>query len=369
VPATQQASAAEPLSPEIATLIRQLGDDDFHVRQKASAKLEAMGKTAIPALREARKSSDPEVHTRAEALLASIDRPVLGPVPQASGNGSQSISTSFFNGIRTTDVEEPGRTTHIEESPGGIRMTVAGQLDGKPVTRTYKVKSADELRKDAPDAFALFQQFNGGVEGQILIQGQGGQIIVRGNVRQNWAQILAQQNAAQRAAQVNAHGDNINVLEDKIKTQMDDARTPDAQRDEVDKLLEKLRNAPAPAANAADTDAPMRDYDRMCDDLRKKLAELKLPDPGDALPPPAAGRLGISAAEENVAGLGLIITHILPNSRAEKLGLKEHDVIQKVNHQAVHSTHELRKIVMDHPGNLIIEGLRDGKELKLEEKP
>ena len=113
----------------------------------------------------------------------------------------------------------------------------------------------------------------------------------------------------------------------------------------------------------------MREYNQRCDALRQKLADLKLPDPGDALPPPASGRLGISAEEETVAGSGLIVTHIMADSRAAKLGLKEQDVIQRVNNEPVHSTHDLRNIVTKHPKGLIVEGLRDGKELKLEEKP
>jgi S1-C subfamily serine protease len=69
-----------------------------------------------------------------------------------------------------------------------------------------------------------------------------------------------------------------------------------------------------------------------------------------------------------VEGQGLIVTHILPDGRAEKVGLKEQDVIQKVNGKDVHSTHDLRKLVTENPKGLVIEGLRDGKPLKLEEK-
>ena len=82
----------------------------------------------------------------------------------------------------------------------------------------------------------------------------------------------------------------------------------------------------------------------------------------------AAQRLGITAADERLAGDGLTVMHVLPNSRGEKIGLKEGDVIQKVNGKEVHSTAELRKAVTDNPKRLVIEGTRDGKAIKLEEK-
>jgi hypothetical protein len=57
----------------IAALIKQLGDDDFTVREKASADLTAMGPRAEPQLREAAaKSNDPEVKRRAEDCLTQL---------------------------------------------------------------------------------------------------------------------------------------------------------------------------------------------------------------------------------------------------------------------------------------------------------
>ncbi len=57
----------------IKQLIKQLGDDDFEVREKASAQLAAIGAKAIPQLQQARGSSDIEVVRRAEACLARIE--------------------------------------------------------------------------------------------------------------------------------------------------------------------------------------------------------------------------------------------------------------------------------------------------------
>ncbi len=51
------------------TLVKQLGDDSFKTREAAEKRLLEMGRLAIPMLKEALKSSDPEVVFRAERLL------------------------------------------------------------------------------------------------------------------------------------------------------------------------------------------------------------------------------------------------------------------------------------------------------------
>jgi hypothetical protein len=56
----------------IEMLIAQLGDDTFEVREKASADLLAVGPAALPYLRRAAKSSDPEVARRADECLKRI---------------------------------------------------------------------------------------------------------------------------------------------------------------------------------------------------------------------------------------------------------------------------------------------------------
>jgi HEAT repeat protein len=57
----------------IAELIRELGADDFSVRQQAQAALIAEGASALPALRQAAKGSDLEVARRARACIPVIE--------------------------------------------------------------------------------------------------------------------------------------------------------------------------------------------------------------------------------------------------------------------------------------------------------
>lgn len=54
--------------------VRQLGDDDFHVRERATADLQAAGRAVLPLLRPALRDSDPEVVFRARRCLSGLER-------------------------------------------------------------------------------------------------------------------------------------------------------------------------------------------------------------------------------------------------------------------------------------------------------
>ena len=64
----------KPDADKIAKLVAQLGSDNFDEREKASADLETIGDPAYDALRQALKSTDEEVHKRAEILVGKIER-------------------------------------------------------------------------------------------------------------------------------------------------------------------------------------------------------------------------------------------------------------------------------------------------------
>jgi WD40 repeat protein len=59
---------------EIERLIRELGDEDFDVRQAATEKLAKIGEAALPALKQAADGKDLEVKRRAADLLARIEK-------------------------------------------------------------------------------------------------------------------------------------------------------------------------------------------------------------------------------------------------------------------------------------------------------
>src|SRR5262245_3873734 len=62
---------------EVPRLVQQLGSSRYQERESAAAGLERIGRAALPALREAREQRDPEVRTRASALVNRIEGALL----------------------------------------------------------------------------------------------------------------------------------------------------------------------------------------------------------------------------------------------------------------------------------------------------
>jgi hypothetical protein len=69
----RERSRHEAIKETVRDLIRQLGDDSFAVRERASSRLVALGSPARPFLKEALASDDVEVARRAERILQVID--------------------------------------------------------------------------------------------------------------------------------------------------------------------------------------------------------------------------------------------------------------------------------------------------------
>ena len=62
------------LSQKIDQLIKELGDDDHTVREKAQKALIEIGEIAAPKLKETlKKSADPEVKTRITGILKELE--------------------------------------------------------------------------------------------------------------------------------------------------------------------------------------------------------------------------------------------------------------------------------------------------------
>lgn len=74
--------AAEPTEAEIAKAVKQLGDDTFQVRERASGFLRAAGRQAEAALVEAAKSQDREVARRAGEILDDFKWGVYPDTPK-----------------------------------------------------------------------------------------------------------------------------------------------------------------------------------------------------------------------------------------------------------------------------------------------
>ena len=338
-----QGQRAEAVSDEIRGLIDQLGADDYGRREAAAKRLKALGKAALPALREAAEHDDPEVASRAQALVKRIDvRPLPAPDRRNAGpmlRGMNMRITVGENNTRVTDVNDDGRQVQIREGPDGITMIVQGLVDGEPGSEQYTANDAAQLKDDAPEAYAIYQRWAGESRPDVIF-GRGG------------ARIVAGQILLQRAP------DELDLLRGRIDKQMRDNKLTEAQRDEVNQAIEKLAGARVEMVGR------MEKYSDQCDELRKTLDQYKL-DAGELLPPPAKTRLGVSLLSEDGR---MLVQQVGDDSRGHRIGLKPGDVIRKVDGNEVANVGELRKAVAAKEKGLAIEILRDGDEVKLTEK-
>src|SRR6266568_677081 len=162
-----------PSAKEVDALIGQLGHDDFKVREEASTKLAKIGRPALSSLKQALANGDPEVQSRAEMLIKRIEeRPVPGgPVSPDEPVVARSLKISNDGGTKRVDVRENQRTISIREDGGGISMTVSAIENGKRVTEEFKAKDAQDLKKQSPDAFSLYERWSGSNGNNPLVRG------------------------------------------------------------------------------------------------------------------------------------------------------------------------------------------------------
>lgn len=372
-----RAEIPAPAPDTVSALITRLADADYHVRRQAAQELRQVGDKALPALRQAMAGPDPEVRARARQIVRAVEFRQVPGRPPLQGRAS-SVSLSFIGGERAVDVNDAGRKIHIVQGPRGIEMTVTGITDGRPDTETYRARTAEQLKTDNPEAYALFERWSSGNgpgidslalrERHAMIRRQ--QLQLQQLLAQRQQLLLPQPPVFREVAvdRVPAGGDDLTDLRGKVEDQMRRAGVPEAdQRKVVDALDELDRLRRLNDAQFDNPDLKIQQYNAASDAVRKRLSDLKLPDPGAALPPPSSSRLGISAPSVEDES-GVAVTHVLPHSRADRIGLQEGDIIRKVNGQPVRGVKDLRRVITENPKQLELEITRDGREMKLQEK-
>jgi hypothetical protein len=304
----------------------------------------------LEALRKAAQLNDPEIHFRAESIIRRIERrPVPGNRNEATAF-LRSIRMSLVNGVRIIDIKQVGRVIQIQQGSQGIEMKVTANENGKAISETYKALDEETLQRDNPEAAELYKKWTKTVatwpmRNGLMIQDQGG-FVVEGPVFQIY--------------------DPLETFRERVEGQMKDAKLPEKDVLEVGALLDKVQLSHQPMIGVMlQQDKDLNQYFANSDELRRKLAELKLPEPGDELPPPPHARLGVSLRINPERGLW--VNKVIAGGRAEKLGIMEGDLIQKVNGKEVRDIIELKRLLEAANNELIIEGLRDEKELRLVE--
>ncbi len=169
--------------PRIDALIQQLGSDEFAAREKATEELRKIGAPAHEALKKALESTDPEVRTRARALLepAAKTRPADPPRRVAPGGRGGSIQVQSVNGDSTTkltpaDGSDP--ITFHRRAAGTVKLE---HPDGKGGTATAESESLEKFLEEHKDLASKYGITADGIEyGGLSTSFKGGFVRGRG---------------------------------------------------------------------------------------------------------------------------------------------------------------------------------------------
>lgn len=171
--------AAPPVAipePELAALAEKLGHDDFSAREEASERLRQAGATALPVLRAAAASGDPEVRARAEQLVRDIEIPGRRDLKEAAvdvllrGNFTAEAAVAladFWPSLRQGDDDRrnriviflrdalsnpssaPGWTQAGDEARLRVLDRLVSILESQDVAREIRGIASDALRSAA----------------------------------------------------------------------------------------------------------------------------------------------------------------------------------------------------------------------------
>ncbi len=120
------AAAAEDVK-RAEALVRDLGADEFDVRDKATTALVALGEAALPALREAARSEDAEIRTRAQHALAAIRKKTPPPLVRAGLLGGDILwRTASVGGAQSSQ----GASRSADGSPRRFRFQIERDPEG-----------------------------------------------------------------------------------------------------------------------------------------------------------------------------------------------------------------------------------------------
>lgn len=291
---TKDAEKAEAATPEqLQQWIKDLVHQKFATRQAASQKLVQAGVPGMEAAAEAAKTEDLELATRCLAVLTegltakveevrkaarsalealaksenksvaqrarqALDTPrglpgIPGGFGPGIGRNFQQIRVQVVNGIREITVIENGKEIVIKDNNGkDISVTVTETVNGQKQSQIYKGKDEDDLKKNHPEGHALFAKYSQGGNGGVRIQIGG-----------------------------NAFGGNIfmPVRPQQVRRRILNPLKAADLFEEIDKLRQKLEEANARLAKAAESEKPdPAELKKISEEIQastKRLTEIK----------------------------------------------------------------------------------------------
>ncbi|MCE9581797.1 MAG: HEAT repeat domain-containing protein [Planctomycetes bacterium] len=121
---------------EIADLVKALGDDDYDAREKAAGRLAEIGVPALPALREALNSTDPEVRAKAGRAIDLIEW--RGALPKSLVEKYPTAAEDII------EADDDGRVKWVQ-----LLATASPGIDAVPAALRFLPNGTARIRKDA----------------------------------------------------------------------------------------------------------------------------------------------------------------------------------------------------------------------------
>lgn len=157
---------------DVDDLILKLGSEDYAEREKAAEALRKLGKGAEEALSKAQASEDPEIRSRAKALLDELKpqarRPAAPrpPFPGPFGQGfkGSSVSVQSVNGDSTyviTPADGSPALTFRKEAAGPVKLEYSDEA-GKP--QTAAAAALEAFLKDHKELAARYGISEDGID-------------------------------------------------------------------------------------------------------------------------------------------------------------------------------------------------------------
>ncbi|MBI4563097.1 MAG: PDZ domain-containing protein [Planctomycetes bacterium] len=299
------AAAASQEDDRVGALIRDLGSERFEVREKATAELKNIGRSALEALRKAAdENPDAEVRVRARRILEEIERPSSSRPERHAKSGR--IAVKMLDGEAVYHIDPAGQEpiTFRMKSGGGVELEYRDAQGKKATASADSLDAFHQQHKDLCERYGITKN---GID-------YGGTHTTFGP--RQW-----------RIWRWNVDGDDA--------PQDQDEKTPSEDfEDAVRRLHEEIRKMTEGLHRFDDF------HDRFDDFPDRFMDWMNRPTRGAVFGPvPEVLRAHVSLPE----GQGRIVESVWEGSTASALGLKRHDVLLEIDGVKVRSLKDVRR--------------------------
>ncbi|MFA5793448.1 MAG: PDZ domain-containing protein [Candidatus Brocadiia bacterium] len=314
---------------QIAQLIKDLDADDVKTREKASESLKKIGKPALKALEEASESDNPEVAWRAKTIINAIKKSELKKErEEAIKSNKQQDKKSFSQSFSLNMNSMPGNrsVSVVQDGSGKITVTVTEVKDGKQVTNTYTADSPEQFMAKYPE---IAKEYGINI------------------------------------------GKNIEIPEIDMGELWDDfgkswSRRWDDFEKEMDKMRRMMRDSMKdtwiPWGNPPEEETAPQQDKIPAKPEKEAITTLDIGAEIEFIEPPLRAQLNLEDKG------GVMVAKIKADGLADKIGLKQYDVVLSINGTGIITVWEFRRLLKSsmESGGVKLEIIRQGKKQMLD---